>query len=929
MDDSVLPPGPHEAAITAIWRDVLGRSDIGVLDDFFELNGTSLQAIDLVARIRETWGVDIRARDFFGNPTVQALAAAVAAAAPSSRSTVGPRAADADPVLSFDQQRIWLDHQLRPGTAYNVHGRCRLVGPLDLGALEAGIRAIVARHEALRTRFPSVDGEPVQVVDDPDEHWRIERHDLSGVAGDRANAARRLADAQAAVVFDLAQGPLFRCLLITLSDTEHVLSVTAHHIACDDWSIGLFVREFIALYEAGGDVDRAGLPVLPVQSRDYAVWQRQYLAGDALDAEVDYWRQHLAGAPPAIALPTIGSRSPFDGGDGVAGRRQAALSKTETAALHELCHGYGVTPFMALLAALATVLGRWSGQPDVVIGVPITGRTRVGIEQLIGFFGNTLALRIGLTGEPTFAELVGRVRQDALGGYAHADVPMDFLVKELRVARDPSRTPLFQVVLNVIDSPDVEQLSDLVVEALEVPEQSTKFELAIVYRPSRGTLRLDGEFNTDRHQPAMIGHLVDQVCTLLRAVLEDPSKPIHAYSLETGPGPAVMAAERAPVAPRLTIERHAQNPDRVAVIDKDGEWGYRWLGDMFGGAVLVRPERSFADDADALGKWLQTNAITVLFVRPPLLRLLTAQAQPGQLRALRYVFVDNRGDLLSRDVELVRAAAPECRCVGVYRAGSDDRPLATYVVPDDWRPDTAPLRVPLGTGLQAAAVGEIAEIRVGDRPTGDLGRRWADGTVEYIGRVGGSPDPDMIETLDALRRAPGVRDALVTDHAGYVAHPGAEPGRSVAEVRQHLVTRLAERLIPAHLIVLDHLPLTADGDYDLGALPGPDEPADTYVAPRTPMEQQLAEMLQDVLSVDRVGTHNSFFDLGGFSLLATRLTSRIREVFDVELSLRDLFGSPTVERLAQHIVRVQAEKAGADDLAALWDEIESPDEVEL
>jgi acyl carrier protein len=258
------------------------------------------------------------------------------------------------------------------------------------------------------------------------------------------------------------------------------------------------------------------------------------------------------------------------------------------------------------------------------------------------------------------------------------------------------------------------------------------------------------------------------------------------------------------------------------------------------------------------------------------------------------------------------------------------------VVPDDWRPDTAPVRVPLGTGLQAAAVGEIAEIRAGDRPTGDLGRRWADGTVEYVRRVGEGPDPDAIETLDALRGAPGVRDALVTGdvtgqagaHVGYVARPGAEPERSVGEVRQHLVTRLAERLIPAHLIVLDRLPLTADGDYDLSALPGPGEPADTYVAPRTPMEQQLTEMLQDVLSADRVGTHDSFFDLGGFSLLATRLTSRIREEFDVELSLRDLFGSPTVERLAQHIVAVQAENTGADDLAAVLDEIESPERVD-
>jgi acyl carrier protein len=275
---------------------------------------------------------------------------------------------------------------------------------------------------------------------------------------------------------------------------------------------------------------------------------------------------------------------------------------------------------------------------------------------------------------------------------------------------------------------------------------------------------------------------------------------------------------------------------------------------MFGEAAVVRPERSFADDPDALGKWMAANAITGLYVRPPLLRLLAADAPPGSLRAVRYLFVENRGDLLSRDVEMVRAATPACRFISVYPSRSDDRPLATYEVPHDWRLDTAPVRVPLGTGLQAAAVGEIAEIRAGGRPTGDLGRRWADGTVEYVGRVGD-----------------GVRDALVTGQAGT---------------------------------------------------------ADTYMAPRTPMEQQLTVMLQDLLSVERVGTHDSFFDLGGFSLLATRLTSRIREEFDVELSLRDLFGSPTVERLAQHIVAVQAENAGADDLAALLAEIETPERVD-
>jgi acyl carrier protein len=527
---SVRPRTPHEEAVAAIWRDVLGRSEIGVLDDFFDLDGTSLQAMHVVTRIRDTWGVDIRARDFFESPTVATLAAAVAARAPSGRPAISPRSPDSEPVLSFDQQRLWLEYQLRPGAAYNVHGRRRLVGPLDVAALEKSVRAIMARHESLRTRFPTVDGRPVQVVDAPDGNWRIDFEDLASVGDDRTDAARRLADEQAAAPFDLVRGPLFRCLLIRLADTEHVLSITAHHIVCDNWSIGLFVQEFAALYEVGGDVERAGLPALPIQYRDYAAWQRQWLAGEALDEQVGYWRRHLAGAPATLALPMTGRRARSTGGHG--GRIRSALSKEDTLALGDLCRTYGVTTFMAILASLATVLSRWSGQSDVVIGVPIAGRTDPGTEKLIGFFVNTLPLRVNLSGDPTFADLIGRVRQAALGGYAHAAAPLDLLVKELEVTRDLSRTPLFQVVLNAIDSPAVDQISRVTAEAMDTPVPPSKFDLALSIRESHGALQLELDYHADRYQAAMMQILVEQVGTLLRAAVEDPTQGILDYPLQ-------------------------------------------------------------------------------------------------------------------------------------------------------------------------------------------------------------------------------------------------------------------------------------------------------------------------------------------------------------------------------------------------------------
>lgn len=298
------PRTPYESTVHAIWGDVLGFSGFGVHDDFFELGGHSLLARKVVARIRRMLGVQIPVRDFFGSSTVASLAAVVAERSSAPPRVVGARVHGEHAVLSFDQQRLWMENQLLPGLAYNVHGRRRLLGPLDIGAFEASVRAILHRHEALRTRFPVVDGRPVQVVDELPAGWCLDVRDVHDVGGgpDADATARHLADEQATTPFELATGPLLRCMVIRVDDGEHVLSITAHHIVCDDWSVGLFVRELAALYEAGGDVDRAGLTPLPIQYRDYAAWQRERLAGETLDEAVAYWRTHLDGVASTSAI---------------------------------------------------------------------------------------------------------------------------------------------------------------------------------------------------------------------------------------------------------------------------------------------------------------------------------------------------------------------------------------------------------------------------------------------------------------------------------------------------------------------------------------------------------------------------------------------------------------------------------------------------
>ena len=334
----------------------------------------------------------------------------------------------------------------------------------------------------------------------------------------------------------------------------------------------------------------------------------------------------------------------------------------------------------------------------------------------------------------------------------------------------------------------------------------------------------------------------------------------------------------------------------------------------------------------------------------PVLRAITARAADGQLPALRYAFIDNSGELLAHDIEALRRVAPACRFVGTYRMSRAGRPVAMYAVPDTWRSDEAPLRLPLGSAGETgsaddqarlsgaadrtASVGEVGEVCLGSFRTGDLARRWPDGTLEFVGRVGGDRNVDPIETLAALRDLPDVRDATVAERFGPEGEPvlvgyvcGPDPGLNTNAARRSLSLRLPDRLVPERLFVVEALPLTTAGDYDLDALPDtpPDTPLDEYVAPRTPMEQELTRILQELLQTERVGVHDVFFELGGFSLLATQLATRIRENFGVELSLRDVFEAPTVGALAPLIVRRQVELSGSLDLAALLDEIEQTD----
>lgn len=577
------PRGTDEELVADVWREILDLDTVGRDDDFFDLGGDSLKVGEALSRLRERAGREIPLQLVFENSRLADLAAALATPGSSSSGNVVPRRSpDAKPVLSFEQQRIWLECQLKASVAYNVHGSQWLRGPLDVPALERSIRAVIARHESLRATFPVVGGLPVQRVAEPDPCWRISVEDLSGSRSGGAAAAERLADAQAAVPFDLTAGPLFRCLLVRLSESEHLLSMTVHHIISDGQSVRLMLRELSALYQVGGDVGRAALPPLPVQYLDYAVWQRSTLTGERLDTAVGYWRERLAGAPPALALPTARRRLPS--ADKAGGKVGAVLGADEAAALHKLCRVHGVTPFMAMLAALATVLRRWSGQDDLVIGVPVNTRAAAGTDALVGLFVNTVPLRVELAGDPAFSEVLERVRRAAVDGYVnHGETPFEILIGELQPPRDPSRTPLFQVVLNMIEDVEDEwRLPGIVVETPRHPAQPSMFDLTLDVRHLGDDYRLELLYHGERFEASIMRALLDQLAAMLAGAADDPSRGILEYELQSpgcelpSAGEDDTGAPPAPPAPQVGLLRQArQRPDQIAAVDHDGPWNFR------------------------------------------------------------------------------------------------------------------------------------------------------------------------------------------------------------------------------------------------------------------------------------------------------------------------------------------------------------------
>ena len=494
-----------------------------------------------------------------------------------------PVSHDGNLPLSFAQERLWFLDQFEPNSSvYNLANGMRLKGTLRVGALEQSLNEIVRRHEALRTSFSMVEGQPIQVISSTFTR-PLPVLDLSNLSeAEREAEAQRLADEENQRAFDLARGPLLRSKLLRLGDDDHILLVTMHHIVTDGWSMGVFFRELSVLYEAFSNGKPSPLPALPIQYADYAVWQRDWLKGEILETQLSYWKKRLANVP-TLQLPTDRPRPAVQSFLGAS--HPLVLSHDLTEKLRALSRKERVTLFMVLLAAFQVLLHRLTGQEDIVVGSPIAGRTRPDIEGLIGFFLNTLVLRTDLSGNPTFKELLARVREVALGAYDHQDVPFEKLLEELRPERDLSRTPLFQVFFNMLNvGESIVELSGLKVERLSHSEVESKFDLTMYVREQNGDLQFNLVYNADLFDMDRMVEMIGQYEQLLSEIVEDPTQNIDYYSLLTKTAEKLLPN---PVEPLGSVwvgsvhERFShlakRRPDQLAITDPHDSWTYEDL----------------------------------------------------------------------------------------------------------------------------------------------------------------------------------------------------------------------------------------------------------------------------------------------------------------------------------------------------------------
>jgi amino acid adenylation domain-containing protein len=1097
----------NEAQDTAgIAARLLGRNDLDPHTPLFALGFDSLQLFELKNAIERELGVELQLADFMHDATLATLTAAIEAA----RAATPIALTAGDQPLSHGQQRLWFFEQLAPGPSYNETLAMRLDGAVDADALEDAVNAIVARHEALRTTFVVVDGKPVQRRA---ESLRIE---LAKIVS--TDAEKCVAEA-AAKPFDLARGPLLRATLMTVAPEQHVFAVTLHHIVGDGWSAGIFLRELAAAY--AGET----LAPLPVQYADHAAWLRGRLEDGVRAEQLAYWREALSGAPTTLALPLDRPRPAVQTTNGAT--RRFVVPPVLAARLKEIARGENATLFMTLLAAFNVLLHRYTGQDDILIGSPVAGRNRAEVEGLIGFFVNTVVLRGDLSGNPTFNDVIARVKKSATGAYANQELPFELLVDELKPERTLTQTPLFQIAFALQQTQArTFQLGAVRGELLAFDSGTAKFDLALSMEESADGIAGALEYNSDLFDAATIARMAVHFEQLLTRVAADPSQPLSAVELLTaeerqrmlvewndtarplpdvtvidlfreqvrvrpeaealsfegavltyaalavrvdalaaelrarGAAPEVLIAIRMergidaivavlavlasgaaylPIDPSLPEERTRFilddarpllairggleiQPVHVAsaqqeqgsrpssplayVIYTSGSTGrpkgvlveHRGLTNFitaFAKIMEITPESrvlqfaslSFDASVEEIFTALTSGACLVVARREELMPVqpfvatvnrervtsallppsVLALLEPAEMPTLRVIASGGEAcsaALASRwgaHVRFVNAYGPTEITVAATADPHTDgltigRPIANataYVLGPGDQPALPGVAGELcigGAGVARGYLGrpELTAERFIDNPfgegrlyrTGDRVRLRADGRIEFLGRLDGQVKLrgfriELGEIEATLERHEAVADAHVILRESPVGEPRlvayvvTNAVVTAGDLRAFAAQSLPDYMVPPAIVTVERFPLTVHGKIDVKALPSPETQRGASTAPRTPVEQELAALWREVLGVEMVGIDDDFFALGGHSLMATQLVSRINAAYAIDLPLRRVLEAPTVAELAIAVATRQAEEQEEGELAHVLAQLEGLSETEV
>ncbi|HYX27924.1 MAG TPA: amino acid adenylation domain-containing protein [Pyrinomonadaceae bacterium] len=527
----VAPQNEIEILLSQIWSDVLSIETVGRNDNFFELGGHSLLAAQIAARIRSQFKVEVPISALFELPTIKLLAERISSGGDDSIHTISRAERNNSLPLSFNQQQFWLLDQVSPNRAtYNVSTGLKIDGPLDVAKLQSVVDCIVARHEVLRTNVMTINDGPVQVIS-PLTSIPVRLTDLSKLSVAEAMSQRAsILAGESKHLFDLSSGPLMRVRLLKFGERQHQLLITLHHIVCDGWSVNVLLRELTHLYLK--NLDATALPQLSIQYADFAVWQRRWLADEAIERQLNYWRRQLANVPTALELPadfSLPASRTYEGG-----RVSTKLSLQLCKSIRKLSRDQNATLFMVLLAAFQALLFRYSSQEDVVVGTPVAGRTMFETEDLIGAFVNTLVLRTDLSGAPTFREVLARVRATVMAAFCHQDVPFEKLVEELNPERKANRSPLFQVMFSFQNMPEPElAVNGTKFTTIKIDNDAAKFDLTLEVDETPDAISISFEYAKDLFAAATINRMLGHFLNLLNAVVSDPAKAITDVELLT------------------------------------------------------------------------------------------------------------------------------------------------------------------------------------------------------------------------------------------------------------------------------------------------------------------------------------------------------------------------------------------------------------